>query len=63
MIFGRKRNIGSQGLTVYSEPLERVRVFKFPGVWMDEKLTYKEHVCEIVSKYEKVINDMRCLAG
>ena len=48
---------------MYGESLEKVRVFKFLGVWVDEKLTYKEHVCRMVSKCGKVINILRCLVG
>lgn len=63
MVFGRKRNIESLGLKLYGESLERVGVFKFLGVWVDEKLTYKEHVSRMVSKCGKVINILRCLVG
>lgn len=63
MVFGTKRNIESLGLKLYGESLERVGVFKFLGVWVDEKLTYKEHVSRMVSKCGKVINILRCLVG
>ncbi len=41
MIFSRKKKIDSHVLKVCGEPLERVRVFRFLGVWLEEKLTYR----------------------
>ncbi len=33
-----KKKIGNgQGLTLYSKSMDRVRVFKYLGVWIDEK--------------------------
>lgn len=65
VVFGRKRKLDCQGLTVYgeAEPLGRVKVFKFLGVWLDEKLTNRTHVEKMVGKCEKIINIMRCLSG
>ncbi len=58
VVFGRKRKLDCQGLKVYGEPLERVQVFKFLAVWLDEKLTYRTHVEKTVGKCEKIFNIM-----
>lgn len=63
VVFGRKKQIGNQGLKLYNEQLEKVKVFKFLGIWMDERLTYRAHVEKIGVRCEKVINVMRCLTG
>ena len=63
MIFGSKRKLPECGLTIYGAPLERVKVFKFLGVWLDERLTWAAHIAKVVEKGEKVLNTMRCLAG
>lgn len=31
-----------QWLTLYSKPMERVRVFKYIGLWIDEKIHMEE---------------------
>ena len=41
MIFGCKRKIPVLNIYLYDCPLERVNVFKFLRVWMDERLTWK----------------------
>lgn len=43
--------------------LEKVKVFKFIGVWMDERLTYKVQVEKMTVRCEKVTNIMRCSTG
>ena len=63
MIFGSKRKLPERGLTIYGAPLERVKVFKFLGVWLDERLTWAAHIAKVVEQGEKVLNAMRCLAG
>ncbi len=32
------------------EEIERVKSFKYPGVYLDEVMTYKEHVSKVVKK-------------
>ena len=63
MVFGYKRKIPRSGLSLYGAPLERVKEFKFLGMWLDERLTWKIHIGKIQSKCEKVINVLRSLAG
>ena len=63
MIFGNKRKIPALNILLYDCPVERVKEFKFLGLWMDERLTWKSHIEKIVFKCEKVINILRCLAG
>ncbi len=62
-IFGFKRKIPALNLSMYEYPLERVKVVKFLGVWMDEKLTWKTHTDKIICKCEKANNILRSLAG
>ena len=50
MIFGSKRTLPEHGLTIYGAPLERVKVFKFLGVWLDERLTWAAHIAKVVEK-------------
>ena len=63
MKFGYKRKIPVLNISLYDCPLERVNAFKFLGVWMDEKLTWKCHIDKLVYKCEKVINILCSLAG
>lgn len=63
MVFGRKNNLGSRGLGLYGEWMEKVKVFKFLGVWMDERLTYRVQVEKMAVRCEKVTNIMRYLTG
>lgn len=62
LVFGNKRKVGPLSLNMYGKELERVKVFKFLGVHFDERLTWKTHICKVVSKCEKIINVLRCLA-
>ncbi len=54
MIFGHKRKIPDLNISSYGCQLERVKVFKFLGVWMDKKLSWKYQVEKIIHKCEKV---------
>lgn len=63
VIFGFKRKLPDLGLSLYGSPLEKVKVFKFCGVWFEECMTWAVHIDEIVEKCEKVINVLRRLAG
>lgn len=60
MFFTRKKVADNHKLFIYSQTLERVMKFKYLGVWMDEKHTWKYH---IKTKYKKVINMMRMITG
>ena len=37
LIFGFKRKLPNLRLSMYGSPLEKVRVFKFLGVWFDQR--------------------------
>lgn len=63
MIFGYKRKIPELSISMYGCPLERVKEFKFLGLWMDERLTWNHHISKVISKCEKVINILRSLSG
>ena len=62
MIFGLKKKMPPDCLNIYNSPIERVKVFKFLGLWFDEKLTWKVHIDKSICKSEKVINIMRSLS-
>ncbi len=36
---------------------------RFLGMWLDTRLTWKEHIDKIVSKCKRVLNVMKCMAG
>lgn len=63
MIFGFKRKIPDLNLKIYECDLEKVKVFKFLGIWMDEKLTWGIHIEKIIARCEKINNILRSLAG
>ena len=62
VVFGN-RNVNNKVLSLYGQDLKRVKEFKFLGVHIDEKLTWKTHIDSLVSRCEKVINVMRSLSG
>lgn len=63
MVFGYKKKIPAKGLMISSHTIERVQSFKYLGMWMDERVTWKTHAEKTVVKCGKVINVLRCLAG
>ena len=63
MVFGNKRKVPEVGLTLYGAPLERVKMFKFLGMWLDERMTWKRHIEKVVGRCDRVINILRNLAG
>ena len=63
VIFGFKRKQPEVALTLYGSPLEKVKVFKFLGVWFEERMTWAVHVSKTVEKCGKVINVLRSLSG
>ena len=63
MIFSKKRGVGNQNLTLYGQNMERVDHFKYLGVWLDEKGTWKTHVEKVECKCKKVNNLMRAVVG
>ena len=41
MLVTKKKIVNGQGLTLYSKPMEKVKAFKYLGLWIDEKYTWK----------------------
>lgn len=62
VVFGNKKT-ECQGLSMYGQATERVKVFKFLAEHFDERLTWGKHIDSTVGKCEKVINVMRSLSG
>ena len=62
VLFTRRRNVEAQ-LKMYGQIIERVKEFRFLGVWFDEKLTWNEHINRVQAKCKKILNVMRCLTG
>ena len=63
MICTKKRKINEPNLHLYNEKMEKVKEFKYLGMWLDEKCTWKAHVEKIETKCKKVINLMRANTG
>uniref|UniRef100_A0A3B5Q0T1 Reverse transcriptase domain-containing protein n=1 Tax=Xiphophorus maculatus TaxID=8083 RepID=A0A3B5Q0T1_XIPMA len=63
LFFTRKKASENLKLQIYNHELERVREFKFLGLWLDEKLTWENHIQKVVNKCKRVLNVMRCLVG
>ncbi len=63
MLITKKKISNKQALTLYSMSMEKVRVFKYLGLWMDERYARKNHIETIETKCKKVLNLMRCVVG
>lgn len=63
VVFGYKRKTSKLALRLYKRSIERVKTLTFLGVWLEEKITWREHIKRVVAKCEKVINVLRCLVG
>jgi hypothetical protein len=51
---GQKKNKFSDvQVKINEEQVERVEIFKYLGLWLDETLNFKEHVCQISKKVNK----------
>ncbi|XP_063075987.1 RNA-directed DNA polymerase from mobile element jockey [Engraulis encrasicolus] len=61
--FSKRRNVPPVHITLYGQPLKQVEVVRFLGVWMDCKLTFKDHIQRTVTKCKKAVNILRCLVG
>ena len=48
---------------LYKQPLERGVKFKYLGMWLDSKLTWKHHIDYMETKCKKVLNVMRMVSG
>ena len=53
MVFSFKRKVPNIALYMYGSPLEKVKAFKFVGVWFEERMTWAVHVRRILLKCEK----------
>uniref|UniRef100_A0A3Q3BK07 ribonuclease H n=1 Tax=Kryptolebias marmoratus TaxID=37003 RepID=A0A3Q3BK07_KRYMA len=63
MVVTNKRNIDTGTLTLYGQPLERVKDFKYLGLWLDNYYTWKTHIENLETKCKKVINLLKAVAG
>lgn len=63
MFFTRKRRINNVQLKLYGQNMERVKEFKYLGLWFDEKCVWKNHVKQVETKCKKVLNLMRSVSG
>lgn len=61
--FTRKKIDPNVQIYLYRQPLEKVKLFKYLGLWMDCKLTWKNHIDHIEKKCNQVLNLMRCIIG
>ncbi len=53
MIFGshkRLHKVGPMKIEIGDEEIKRLKSFKYLGVYLDEVMTYKEHVSKVVKK-------------
>ena len=63
MVFGNKKKMPSQTIKLYNNNLEKVKYFKFLGMWLDERMTGKKHIEMVALKCGKINNVLRCVAG
>lgn len=63
MIITKKRKLGNVKLRIYGQEIERVKEFKYLGVWIDEKCRWKTHISKVETKCKKVLNLMRAVSG
>ena len=50
-------------LKLYGQIIEQVTVVRFLGVYLDEALTWRQHIDKVKEKCKKVNNLLRCLVG
>ncbi len=58
MLFTRNKNVNYEGLHIHPVnglDIERVSEYKYLGIWLDEKLTFKYHVDYLVCKLQQKI--------
>ena len=63
MVFGNKKKMPSQTIKLYNNILEKIKYFKFLGMWLDERMTGKKHIEMVALKCGKINNVLRCVAG
>lgn len=61
MIYSRR--IKDVKLQIYGQYVARVAEFKYIGMWLDERLTWKKNMEHIYEKCRKVLHLMRAVAG
>ncbi len=44
MVFGFKKKASQQNLRLYNKTIERVKTFKFLGIWFEERMTWRVHI-------------------
>ncbi len=59
VVFGLRKKTLNNSLNIYISPIERVKSFKFLGVWFEERMSWKVHIDTTVKKCKKVINTLR----
>lgn len=62
-IFTRKRIGEDISLKLYGQELKKVKAFKFLGIWVDERITWKIHIDKVEDKCQKALNVTRCWAA
>jgi ribonuclease HI len=63
MIFTRKLKVPDINLYLDEEEIQGVNKFKFLGLVFDPKLSWNEHIKDVVNKCKNVLNVFRCLRG
>ncbi len=54
MIFSRARNIADDDLHITTgHSIERLSKYKYLGIWLDQKLTFKFHIDILASKLKQ----------
>uniref|UniRef100_A0A8C2BUC3 Reverse transcriptase domain-containing protein n=1 Tax=Cyprinus carpio TaxID=7962 RepID=A0A8C2BUC3_CYPCA len=61
--FSKKRNNPNVELKLYGQLLKQVNTIRYLGVWLDVKLTFKEHIQKMLEKCKKGNNVLKCLTG
>lgn len=61
--FTRKNVSEAHEILLYDQPLKRGDDFKYLGLWLDNKLTWKRHIEYVETKCKKVLNLMRMVSG
>jgi hypothetical protein len=63
IMFSNKRSDPNIELWLKGHKLEKVNQYKFLGVILDKKLSFKYHISSVVAKCQSIINLMRSIRG
>lgn len=63
MMFTKKRKCHDERLTLYEQPMVNVNEFKYLELLFDSRSPWKTHIKHLETKYKKVINLLRAVAG